>query len=94
MWKPGPRLSPRCLKPGCAFWKGWMKSVPPIFAAAWLLTAQGCSSPSSTPETPPLPVLTSLQHATLGGTPGVWMNGDDAGRLALWIYDVTGEEGL
>lgn len=93
MWKPGPPLSPRCLKPGCAFWKGWMKSAPLIFAAAWLLTAQGCSSPSSTPETPPLPVLCSLRKMEWNGQAGVWMNSNDAGQLARWIYDVTGEAG-
>lgn len=94
MWRRGPLFSPRCLRPGCAFWRGWMRGALPIFAAALLLTAQGCSSLSSTPAgIPPLPVLTSLRRATLDGMPGVWMNSDDAGRLAQWIYDVTGEAG-
>ena len=39
---------------------------------------------------PTLPVLNSLQRLTLDGTPGVWMDDADAGRLAVWIYDVTG----
>lgn len=62
-------------------------------AAALLLTAQGCSSTSSGPDVPALPVLTSLERLERNGTPGVWMDESDAGRLALWIYDVTGEEG-
>ena len=67
--------------------------MPLLFAAVWLLTAQGCSSTSSTPEGPTLPALTSLQRLEHGGTPGVWMSGSDAGRLAQWIYDVSGETG-
>ena len=94
MWRFGPLWLPRCLKPVCAFWKGWMRSARPIFVVALLLTAQGCSSLSSTPaEIPPLPVLSSLQRLEWNGREGVWMSGDDAGRLALWIYAVTGEEG-
>lgn len=61
-------------------------------AIALALTAQACSWNSSE-ELPTLPVLTSLQRLTLDGTPGVWMDSDDAGRLAVWIYDVTGEDG-
>lgn len=62
------------------------------FAVVSLLILPGCSLPSSIPA-PTLPVLTSLQRAELNGTPGVWMSSDDAGRLAQWIYDVTGEAG-
>lgn len=62
-------------------------------AAVLLLTAPGCSFLSSTLEIPSLPVLTTLQRLELNGTPGVWMSSDDAGRLAQWIYDVTGEAG-
>ena len=62
-------------------------------AAALLMTAPGCSYLSSTPEVPALPVLTSLQRLELNGTPGVGMDSSDAGRLAQWIYDVTGEAG-
>lgn len=66
-----------------------------LCAAVLLMTVQGCSWGSSTPAgIPPLPVLTSLQRLDLDGTQGVWMNSDDAGRLAVWIYDVTGEDGL
>ena len=65
----------------------------PACAAALLLTAQGCSSTSSTRELPALPVLKSLERLERNGTPGVWMDESDAGRLALWIYDVTGEGG-
>ena len=66
----------------------------PLFAVVLLMTVPGCSSASSTPEPlPSLPVLTSLQRMDLNGTPGVWMNIDDAGRLAVWIYDVTGNAG-
>ena len=64
-----------------------------VYAAALLLTVPGCSSTSSARCIPILPVLTSLQRLTLDGVPGVWMNSDDAGRLALWIYDVTGVDG-
>ena len=63
-------------------------------AAVLLTTVQGCSWGSSKPEVPTLPTLTSLQRLELNGTPGVWMNSDDAGRLAVWIYDVTEEGGL
>ena len=70
-----------------------MRPVLLSFAVVWLLTAQGCSSLSSTREIPTLPVLTSLQRMELNGTPGVWMNSDDAGRLAQWIYEVTGNAG-
>ena len=64
-----------------------------LCAAVLLMMVQGCSWGSSTPA-PTLPTLTSLQRLELGGVPGVWMNSDDAGRLAVWIYDVTGEDGL
>ena len=63
------------------------------FVAVLLMTVPGCSYLSSTPEIPSLPVLTSLQRLELNGTPGVWMDSSDAGRLAQWIYDVTGEAG-
>lgn len=71
-----------------------MRPVLLIFAAVWLMTAPGCCSTSSTRDIPALPVLPSLQRATLDGTPGLWMDSDDAGRLATWIHDVTGEDGL
>lgn len=82
-WKP-------CWAWDFGFWKRWTRPVLASFAAVWLLTAQGCSSPSSPPA---LPVLTSLQRLELHGTPGLWMDSGDAGRLAAWIYDVTGETG-
>ena len=59
---------------------------------ALVLTAQGCSL-SSSESVPTLPVLASLRRLSLEGTPGLWMSEDDAGRLAVWIYDVTGEDG-
>lgn len=99
MWRPGPRLWPRCLSWGLPCWKGWMRPGLPIFAVALLVTVPGCSSASSilepdrTVQVPALPVLTSLQRLELNGTPGIWMNSDDAGRLAIWIYDVTGTQG-
>lgn len=65
-----------------------------LCAAVLLMMVQGCSLGSSTQEVPTLPTLTSLQRLELDGVPGVWMSSDDAGRLAVWIYDVTGEEGL
>lgn len=46
------------------------------------------------PGIPALPVLPSLQRASLNGTMGLWMDSDDAGHLATWIHDVTGENGL
>ncbi len=92
MWMRGRPFLPRCFRRVCGFWKTSTRRALPICVAALLLTAQGCSSPSSTPP-PALPVLTSLQRLELNGTPGVWMNSSDAGSLALWIYNVTGESG-
>lgn len=66
------------------------RAVMPLSALALLLTVPGCCSISSTPAIPTLPVLTSLQRLTLNGTPGVWMDDADAGRLAVWIHDATG----
>ena len=57
------------------------RAVLPLSALALLLTV---------PDMPALPVLTSLQRLTLDGTPGVWMDDADAGRLAVWIHDATG----
>ena len=91
MWRHGRLFLPRCFGQVCGFWKKWTRRVLPICAAALLLTAQGCSYPSSTPALPTLPVLTSLQRLTLNGTPGIWMNSSDAGTLALWICNVTGD---
>ena len=68
-----------------------MRRVLLIFAAVWLLTVPGCCSTSSTRDIPALP---SLQRASLNGTMGLWMDSDDAGHLATWIHDVTGENGL
>ena len=68
--------------------------MPALCALALLLTAQGCSLLSSRAAVPTLPTLPSLQRLEVGGTPGVWMNDEDAGTLAVWIYDVTGEDGL
>lgn len=94
MWAAGQRFWPHCLRWACVCWTGWMRPALPIFAAVWLLMAPGCCSPSSTPDPPwTLPVLTSLQRLDLNGVPGVWMNTDDAGQLAAWLYTVTGEGG-
>ena len=93
MCRPGLRFSPRCLSWVYACLTGWTRLVLTIFAAAWLLTVPGCSFLSSTPDIPTLPVLPSLQRLELNGTPGVWMDSDDAGRLAVWIYEVTGVNG-
>lgn len=90
MCKRGRLFSSPCCKPGCVCWKSWMRPVLLSFVAVWLLMVPGCCSTSSTPV-PTLPVLPSLQRATLDGTPGVWMDSDDAGRLAIWIHDVTGK---
>ena len=92
MWDGGDGLrlffssSPPCLK-RCG------GRALALCAAVLLMMVQGCSWGSSTQEVPTLPVLTSLQRLELNGTPGVWMSSDDAGRLAEWIYDVTGEAG-
>ena len=93
MWdgRDGSRQSCGSLLPSLMRF-GW--SVLLLCAAALLLTVPGCSWGSSTQVVPTLPVLPSLQRLELNGTPGVWMNSDDAGSLAVWIYDVTGEEGL
>ena len=56
-------------------------------ASALLLTVQGCSWRSSTPP-PAAPLLLSLTPCELDGVTGLWMNDADAGRLALWIYEV------
>lgn len=58
-------------------------------ASALLLTVQGCSWRSSTPP-PAAPLLLSLTPCELDGVTGLWMNDADAGRLALWIYEVEG----
>lgn len=90
-WHPS---SLHCCRWGCICWKSWMRPVLLIFAAVWLMTAPGCCSTSSTRDIPALPVLPSLQRASLNGTMGLWMDSDDAGHLAAWIHDVTGENGL
>lgn len=91
MWT-GRRFSRPCSKRGYIFWKSWTRPVLLSSVVVLLLMVPGCCSTSSTPV-PTLPVLTSLQRAELDGVPGVWMNSSDAGRLAQWIYDVTGESG-
>lgn len=89
---PGQLCLRPCWRRECAFWKGWTRPVPALCVAALLTTVQGCSWTCSR-EIPALPVLTSLERVERNGREGVWMSGDDAGRLALWIYDVTGEVG-
>lgn len=91
MWT-GRRFSRPFSKRGYIFWKNWMLPVLPISVVALLLMVPGCCSTSSIPA-PTLPVLTSLQRAELDGVSGVWMNSNDAGQLAQWIYDVTEEAG-
>lgn len=84
-----------CWSWDCGFWMRWMRRGLRIFVVVPLLTVQGCSWGSSTrEEIPVLPLLPSLQRLEFRGTPGLWMSSDDAGRLALWIYEVTGEAGL
>ena len=93
MWKRG-RLSLRhfcswacvCLK---------RRTLPALlsFAVGLLMILPGCSWDSSARAVPTLPVLESLQRLELDGMPGIWMNSDDAGRLAQWIYDVTSVTG-
>ena len=67
-----------------------------ICVSAPLLTAPGCcwtfaTQPSLTPaqEMPTPPQLPSLKRHVLEGTPGVWMDSADAGRLALYLKGVT-----
>lgn len=67
-------------------WKSWRNSAAAACAGALLLTVPGCSWTNCTPA---LPVLQSLQRATLNGEPGVWMNDADAGNLALWLEEVA-----
>ena len=94
MCRPGRRCWPRCLSWGYAFWSAWTRTALTSFAVAWLLTAPGCCLASSTPEAVPAPpVLASLRRLTLDGTPGVWMDSEDAGRLAVWIHGLTGTTG-
>ena len=92
MWTPGRHFSRRCFNPGCVFWKRLTRPALRISVVALLMMVPGCCSTSSIPA-PTLPVLTSLQRLELNGVPGVWMSSSDAGRLAQWIYDVTGEAG-
>lgn len=93
MWTPGRLLSRPFCRWACVCLKRRMQTALLSSAVVLLMTAQGCSWDSSTTDVPTLPVLTSLQRLELNRTPGVWMNSDDAGRLAQWIYDVTGEAG-
>ena len=93
MWTPGRLFSRPFCSWACVCLKRLMQPALLSFAAVLLLTVPGCSSLSLTPEVPPLPVLPTLQRLELNGTPGVWMSSDDAGQLAQWIYDVTGEAG-
>ena len=75
-------------------WKSWRSLGVIACVSVLLLTAPGCSWTNSTQDqVPTLPVLASLRRLSLEGTPGLWMSEDDAGRLAVWIYDVTGEDG-
>ena len=67
-----------------------------ICVSAPLLTAPGCcwtfaTQPATTPaqECPTPPQLPSLKRHVLDGTPGVWMDSADAGRLALYLKGVT-----
>ena len=93
MWTPGRLFSRHSCSWGCVCLKRLTRPALLSFAAVVLMILPGCCSLSSTPEVPSLPVLPTLQRLELNGTPGVWMSGDDAGQLAQWIYDVTGEAG-
>ena len=89
----GRRCVRRCLRWSGAWWRRRAAGVTQGFAVVLLLTVPGCCWDSSKPGIPPLPVLTSLSRAQRGEEPGVWMNSEDAGRLGLWIYEITGEDG-
>lgn len=90
MWPGAYRLSSAFCGRCAPCWKSLRRFVAPVCVIALLLTVPGCSWTSSTPDRiPTLPVLTSLQRATLNGEMGVWMNDADAGNLALWLYEVT-----
>ena len=93
MWigKSGLQLS--CGLP-LSFLRLCVNGVLIMCVSALLLTEAGCSWDNSTQELPTLPTLTSLQRAELDGVEGVWMDNDDAGRLSIWIYDITGNDGL
>ena len=92
MWTGRHGLRRFCVWPRpCWIWCGVRAQA--ACAAVLLMMVQGCSFRSSTPEMPTLPTLTSMQRLELNGVPGLWMSSDDAGRLAVWIYDVTGEVG-
>ena len=66
-----------------------------ICVSALLMTAPGCCWTPATPELTPAqerpspPHLPSLKRHVLDGTPGVWMDSADAGRLALYLKGVT-----
>lgn len=93
MWTGRSGLQLFCRLP-LSFLKPCVNGVLTVCASALLLMVAGCSWDSSTQELPTLPTLTSLQKAELDGVEGVWMDNDDAGRLSVWIYDVTGNDGL
>lgn len=93
MWGRGRVFWKRRRSWRCGCWNLRMRRARLSFVVALSLMASGCCWDSSIRETPVLPRLTSLERAERNGTPGVWMNADDAGRLAQWIFDVTGEDG-
>ena len=89
MWPGACRLSSAFYRRCAPCWKSLRRFVAGAFVIALLLTVPGCSWTSSTPDIPTLPVLPSLQRATLNGEMGVWMNDADAGNLALWLEEVA-----
>ena len=97
IWPGGFACSQRRYTPYpryCGVLRSFARRVAtPLCVLALPLTAPGCCSTSSIPDMPTLPVLNSLQRLELNGIPGVWMDDADAGRLSLWIYDVTGISG-
>lgn len=89
MWRAGRIPSFPCASLPRRFCAGLRACALAACVSVLALTAQGCSWKSSTPA-PAAPVLLSLTPCELDGVTGLWMSDDDAGRLALWIYEVEG----
>lgn len=89
MWRAGRVPSFPCAWLPRRFCAGLRACALAACVSVLALTAQGCSWRSSTPA-PAAPVLLSLTPCELDGVTGLWMSDADAGRLALWIYEVEG----
>lgn len=72
------------------------KNVLKTLSVMCMLILSGCCASNSTPtqtQIPLLPTLQSIQPLTNNGNYGVWMSAEDAEKLSVWIYQVTGSTG-